>query len=202
MRTSTPPADSPFSEAEEQELAAELLGADNEEELDRFLGALLSRAARVARRQLRPSAIRTLGGLFKGAVYQILPGAGGRFSNLLASATAGQLAADAPAVLELEAEGLSAEDREFTAARQLVRLGGSAAVHAAIGPGTGAPELNAQQAMMRAVRVHAPGLMRSNAKQKHACSCGGSGRCSCHHRHGRSGGSWERRGRQIILHGV
>jgi hypothetical protein len=198
MKTYAPPKESPFDEVEEQELAAELLGANNEEELEQFLGVLLSRAARAARGQLRPPAMRALGGLLKGAVHQILPGAGGRFGNLLDSAVTGQLAAGAPALLGLEAEGLSAEDREFTAARQLIRLGGTAAVQAAVGPSAGAPQVDAQQAMIRAVRVHAPGLMRSAAKQEHACGCGGSGSCSCHHRTG----SWERRGRRIILHGV
>lgn len=198
MKTYTPRAESPFNEAEEQELAAELLGADSEQELEQFLGGLLSRAARAARGQLRPPVLRALGGLLKGAVHQIMPGAGGRFGNLLDSAATGQLAVGAPALLGLEAEGLSAEDREFTAARQLIRLGGSAAVQAAVGPTRGTPELIAQQAMIPAAREHAPGLVRSAPKQKHACGCGGSGGCSCHH----PTGSWERRGRRIILHGV
>lgn len=198
MKNYTPPAESPFSETEEQELAAELLGADSDQELDQFLGALLNRAAHAARSRLRPPVMRALGGLLKGAVHQILPGAGGRFVDLLGSAATGQLAVGAPALLGLEAEGLSAEDQEFTAARQLVRLGGSAAVQAAVGPVAGAPELVARQAMIPAVRVHAPGLVRSAAKQKHACGCGGTGGCSCHHRTG----SWERRGRQVILHGI
>ena len=195
MKTYAPPAESPISEVEEQELAAELLGADNDQELEQFLGGLLCRAAGG---QLRPPVIRALGGLFKGAVHQILPAAGGRFGNLLKSSATGQLAAGAPALLGLEAEGLSPEDREFTAARQLVRLGGSAAVQAAAGSAAGAPGLVAQQAMISAAREHAPGLVRSAAKQDHACGCGGSGGCSCHH----PTGSWERRGRRIILHGV
>ena len=200
MRTYAPKGDSPFSEAEEQELAAELLGVTSDQELDQFLGRMLRRASSAAGGSLRPSVVRALGGLFKGAVHRILPGAGGRFERLVASAKAGQtgqLAAGAAGLLGLEAEGLSAEDQEFTAARQLIRLGGSATAQAAANPATASSEQSARRAMVAAARTFAPGLVRPASHSTNSSSKRGQG---CTNR--RITGAWERRGHRIILHGI
>ena len=201
MTTYTPHAESPFSEGEEQELAAELLGVTNDQELDQFLGGLLRRAASAVGGALRSPIGRALGGLAKGAVRKILPGTGRAFNNLFDSAASGQigqLGAGAGQLLGLEGEGLSAEDQEFNAARQLVRLAGTAAAEAAASPSTGAPADVAQRAMIQAARLHAPGLVRSAPQHQHS-GCGGAGTCSCRQT---ATGSWERRGHNIILYGV
>lgn len=207
MTTYTPVAESPFDEGEEQELAAELLAANSDQELDQFLGGLLRRAASSVGGALRTPVGRALGGLAKGAVRKILPGAGRGFNNLVGSfggGQLGQLAAGAGRLLGLEGEGMSAEDQEFSAARQLVRLTGSAAAQAATSPSAGTHTDVARQAMIQAAQLHAPGLVRTAPSHQHSggCGCGGAGgTCSCHGTRGGSG-SWERRGRNIILHGV
>jgi hypothetical protein len=201
MRTYAPAAESPFSEVEEQELASELLAVNSGQELDQFLGGLLHRAASAVGGALRSPLGHALERLAKGAVRQILPSVGGGLNALFdsrATGQIGQLAAGAGRVLGLEGEGLSAEDQEFAAATQLVRLAGAAAGQAAASPSTGTPEEVARQAMIQAARLHAPGLVRPASSHPHSCGCGG-GSCSCQIA---TAGSWERRGRHIILHGV
>lgn len=65
---------SPFSEAEELELAAELLEVTDEYEIEEFLGSLIKRIRRTVGRVLPPSIRRSLGGFLKGAVRKALPG--------------------------------------------------------------------------------------------------------------------------------
>jgi hypothetical protein len=184
MTTYAPRA--PFSEGAEQELAAELLAVTNDQELDRFLGALLRLAASAVGGAFPAPVGRELGGLVKGAVLKALRDAGGLFNNVFASAPGGpiepQRATAAGRLLGLEREGLSPEDQEFTAARQLVRLAGAAAVLAAASPSTGTSAEVARQAMIQAARRHAPGLVRSAPQRQHSRGSGrgdGGGTCSC-----------------------
>src|SRR6185436_7988143 len=60
-------SESPFSEQEETDLAAELLTISSEEELDHFLGGLMKRAWRGARRlgSAALQAARPLGGMLR-----------------------------------------------------------------------------------------------------------------------------------------
>jgi len=112
----------------------------------------------------------------------------------------GELASGAGELLGLEMEGLSAEDREFTAARQLVRLAGAAAAEAAANPVAQDPQAAAQQALAKAAQTHAPGLLRAqNNQSHHSCGCGSTGNCHCH---SAESGHWVRRGNRIILHGL
>src|SRR5262252_6060904 len=114
--------ESPFSEDEETELAMDLLAVNDEQELDHFLGNLLRRGASAAGRRLRWTLLLRLGGLVKGAVRKILPAVGRTFSGLIVSGTGGQtgqLVGDASQLLGMEVEGMSGEDQEFVAAKQL-----------------------------------------------------------------------------------
>ncbi len=191
--------ESPFEEAEETELAADLLAVNNERELDQFLGNLLRRAASAVGGALRSPMVHPLGGLIKGAVRRILPGVGRAFSGLVGRGAGGQighLAAGASQILGMEFEGLSAEDQEFAAAKQLVRLAGTAVAEAAANPSPEAPANAARQAVMHAIQLHAPGLGRS-AQQRQDCGCGSRGTDVQ-----ANDGPWVRRGREIILLGL
>jgi len=193
--TQTVQVESPFNEDEETELAADLLAVNNEQELDHFLGNLLRRGAFVVGRRLRWPLLLQLGALVKGAVRKILPAAGRTFGGLIASGTGGQLgqlAAGASQLLGMELEGMSGEDQEFAAAKQLVRLAGASVANAAADLSTNA----ARQAVLHAAQLHAPGLLRS-ARKPQDCGCG-CGTCT-----GRrdSSGTWIRRGREFILQG-
>jgi len=180
-----------FSEADEMELAAELLSVSNEAELEQFLGNLLKRAGGF----LKSSVGQNLIGGLKGIVKKGLPMLGSAVGNMivpgLGGAIGGKLASAAGGLFGLELEGLSYEDQEFEVAKQIVRLGGTAASNAAQAPSSAPPEQVAQAALTNAAQQFAPGLLRNGGSQ---ASARRGRRCS-HNNTGR----WIRRGKVIIL---
>src|ERR1041385_8313389 len=72
--------DTPFSEIEEMQLAAQLLEITDENELDGFIGSLIGRAARGARRLASSPELR---GLLLQAAKRALPMIGGGSANLI-----------------------------------------------------------------------------------------------------------------------
>src|SRR5262249_17289427 len=76
---------SPFSEAEETELAYELLGVSSEEELDQFLGKLFKGVVRGIGKvaSFAGKALRPLGGILKGIAKKALPFVGGALGSLI-----------------------------------------------------------------------------------------------------------------------
>ncbi|MBO0799473.1 MAG: hypothetical protein J2P31_11690 [Blastocatellia bacterium] len=189
----------PFSEAEEMELAAELLSVSNEAELDQFFGDIFKKAAKAVGGLIKSPIGKALGGALKGVVKQALPMVGSAVGNIIApgvgGAIGGQLAAGAGNLLGLELEGLSNEDQEFEVAKGVVRLAGAAATNAAQAPPATPPQQVVQTALTEAAQQHAPGLLSSSANTQTAHPH--HGRCS-HKNHGR----WLRRGKAIILVGA
>jgi len=104
-------------------------------------------------------------------------------------------------MLDLEMEGMSPEDQELAAARQLVRLAGSAVAEVAAHPDAPDPTAAARQAVARSAQFHAPGLLAAHSPPARPgdgkCGCGGG--CGGHRA---DGGRWEQRGNMIILHDV
>jgi len=194
--TSTHQAESPFSESEEQELAADLLAINNDRELDRFLCALLRRAAGMSGGRLHLDVGGRLGGLVRIAIQKILPSVGRGFDASVDSLST-RTSPGAEALLGFESEGLSAEDRELNSATQMVRLAGAAA-QAASHSSRGQAEEVARAAVIEAARRHAPGLVRSRHRRKRGCGCGGEDLegCSCH---GAKSGFWRRRGGRVVV---
>ena len=124
--------DAASAEAEELELAAELLEIADEAELDRFLGRLIRRAGR----SVRSDAGRALGGLLKRTARKALPIVGRAVGGRLG----GRIAPSAGRIFGLELEGLSPEDQEFETARRIVRLADTAAANLASLPQTTPPQ--------------------------------------------------------------
>lgn len=188
-------AESPFTEEQEMEMAAELLEITDEAELDQFLGKLAGRAWGGIKKFARSSIGRKLGGLLKGVAKKALPvlgtAAGTFFGGPAGAAIGGKLGAAASRLFELELEGMSAEDQEFEVARRVVRLAGAAAKKAASIPPTVEPLSAARAALTAAARRHAPGLLR-RAVMPPPPAVGISGRS----------GRWIRRGSKIILLGA
>jgi uncharacterized protein (DUF697 family) len=168
-----------FDEAEEMELAAELLGVTDEVELDQFLGKLLKSAGRNIGKFLNSPTGRKVGGMLKNVARQALPTVGGVLGGLAAtgigsavgvpippqvgSAIGGQLASAAGSMFGLELEGLSPEDQEFEVARRFVRLAGHAVKHATAAHPQANSQTAARAALTAAARHHAPGLLRKLA---------------------------------------
>jgi len=149
-----------FDEVTEMELAAELLGAQNEEELEQFIGNLLKKAGKFA-----SSAIKgPLGQTLKSVAKVALPAAGAALGNLVlpgvGGALGGKLASAAGSMFGLEFEGLSPQDREFEAAKRVVRFGGAAAKKVARTPTSVSPRHAVKAATIAAARKHIPGLLR------------------------------------------
>jgi hypothetical protein len=203
-----------FSEAEEMELAAELLSVSNEEELEQFLGKLFKKAAGFIKGPIGQQLIGTVKGLAKKALpilgsavgNVIAPGVGGVIGGKIANAASGMFG--------LELEGLSYEDQEFEVAKQIVRFGSAAAINAAQAHPSAPPDAVAHEALTLAAQQYAPGVLRPasaqygnsqygasrygaqpyGAQQYGAQQYGRRHRCS-HNQTGR----WVRRGNQILL---
>jgi hypothetical protein len=186
-------SESPFSEQEETDLAAELLTISSEEELDHFLGGLMKRAWRGARRlgSAALQAARPLGGMLRNIAKQHLPSLGrvaGMAFGPLGGTIGGALGKAIGNALESELD--EAEDRELEMARRFVRVAGSAARGAVGGSQYGLEPSNAaRRALLRAARRHLPGMA-------------GGGAIESSSPHGARSGRWIRRGRKIILLGV
>jgi phage tail tape-measure protein len=177
-----------FHEAELMELAQELLEVTNEAELDRFLGSLIKKAGSAIGSVIRSPIGQAVGGYLKGAAKRALPLAGaalgGYVGGPLGAKIGSGLASAAGSALGLEAETLSAEDREFEGAKHFVRMAGDAVKSAAAAPPNANPQAVAQAAVTASAQKHAAGLLRGAPGPR-----GGAGRA----------GRWIRRGRNIII---
>jgi hypothetical protein len=181
----------PLNEAQEMELASELLEVGNEYEFEQFLGKLYNTVSGQVGRFIKSDTGRALGGILKNAARDSLvtigKGIGQRYSparGAALGADAGRLAAS---VFGLELEGLSPEDKEFEVAKQFVRFAGAATGTATLAPTSSPPTDSARVAAAAAARTYAPGLLprlqgRSTALWPRS-------------------GRWVRQGRTIVLHG-
>lgn len=181
-----------MEEAEQLELAAELLDVNTEQELDQFIGKWINRARKRVGGLLKGGTGRMLGGLLKGVVKKALPGVAALGGNALVPGLGGLLgskaATAASSLLGLELEGLSPEDQDFEAARQVVRLGNAAIANAVQAPDQASPRDAAARAVRAAAERYAPGLVAPRGN-------GGGGART-------ASGRWYRRGSRIILEGL
>lgn len=188
----------PFSEAEEMERAAEALEVSNEAELEQFLGDVISSAAKGIGGFLNSDTGRALVSQLKPIAKQALPAVGSALGGMIGGPTGAKIGAQlAPAagqMFGLELEGLSSEDREFEVARNLTRLAGSAAQHAAFSTSPGDGDAIAQAALVKAARHHAPGIV-GELETASCPNCGHPITATHHHHHRR----WMRRGNTIIV---
>src|SRR5215217_8088751 len=178
-----------FSEAEEMELAAELLSVANEAELEQFLGNLFKKAGAFVSSALGQDLMNQVKGLAKKALPMLGSAIGNMIVPGLGGVVGGRLTASAGEMLGLELEGLSYEDQEFEVAKQIVRLGAAAANHAVEAGETAPPTQVAQQALTTAAQQYAPGLLRNYPPQSANMRDHRHPRRHRHHR-----GQWVRRG--------
>ncbi|MCE7987624.1 MAG: hypothetical protein DYG89_41195 [Caldilinea sp. CFX5] len=175
--------ESALSEADEMELAAELLEVASEAELDQFIGTLIMSSP--FKHISRSSQGRLLGGALKSIAKRVLSFDGGA-PNSLVAVPSGRM-------FGLELEGLSAEDQEFEVARQYVRLADEATTRVGMAAPTASPQALVQEALVGAAEMYAPGLLHenSNGEAEHAAHPRVSDR-----------GRWMRKGNTIVLFGV
>ncbi len=189
--------ESPFSEAEEIELAAELLSVSSEEELDQFIGKLfrgIGRGLKKVGRFIGRRVLPVLGKGLKTLAKAALPIAGkvlGSFIPIpgVGTAIGGALGTAVSKALELEFSGLSAEEADLEMARRFVRIAATAARQAASSSPGMDGETVVNEALVTAMRKHLPYLHLSESE-----------------RFGMPGAMqrrrWIRRGRQIVVLGA
>jgi len=188
-----PELESPLTEMQEMELASELLELTGEQDFEQFLSDVFSAVGQAAGNFIRSDTGQALGGILKDslstAAKQALPVVGRAIGDVAGGYgdVGAQAGSAVGSLLGLELEGLSAEDREFETARQLVRFAGSAASQAAAAPRNVPPAGAAQTAARRAARIYAPGLLpRLQGRSTRLWP---------------RSGRWVRRGRTIVLFG-
>jgi uncharacterized protein (DUF697 family) len=155
--------ESPLSEAQEMELAGELLEVGSEQELEQFLGNIFKGVANAVGGVIKSPIGRALGGVLKNVAKTALPVVGGALGSFVApglgTALGSKLGSMAGNLLELEGE-VSAEQAEFEVARHVVRLSAAAAQKAAVAPPHLPPRQVAHTAVVQAARQVVPGALR------------------------------------------
>ncbi len=155
----------PINEAEEMEMAAELLGIANEYELDQFFGKLFKKVSQAVGKAINSPLGQALGGALKPLVKQVLPVAGGALGAMvggpLGAQLGNQVTSAAGRLFGLELEGLSGEDREYEMSRRFVRFATTAARNALRAPRHFRPRHIARRSLIEAMRRMAPSLRRA-----------------------------------------
>lgn len=150
-----------LSDAEEMELASDLLSVSSEEELEQFLGSLFKKVARKAGRFMRSKVGRGLVGVLKGVAKKALPIVGGALGSVVApgigTAIGSSLGGAASRLFEMEMEGMSDEDAEFEVAKRVVRIAAQSAVNAAKSPQNIPVSKIIKSAVIAAAKKHIPG---------------------------------------------
>ena len=180
-------------EFNEAEWAAELLTIGNEAELEQFFGKLFRTVAKGVSSIARSPVGRIIGGALKQVAKTALPSVGAALGSLIpipgVGTALGGMAGKALAnALEMEAAGMSMEDREFEAAQGLVRFAADAARAAASAPSGANPNAVASNAIKTAINS----ISSNAAAAQHKAG---------QHRRAPSG-RWVRRGNTIVIVGV
>lgn len=188
----------------EAELTSELLEVESEQELEQFLGDLMTSAARAAGQFVNSPTGQALGDLLKDAARKALPVIGQAIGDRVAPGSGGdfghRVGAAASQLFEMELEGLSNEDKEFEVARRYVQFARAATRAASRRPRTRMPpEHRASLAARYAARTYAPGLL--GFIDPAATDGAPSNGTSVHGRsHAPASGRWIRRGRVITVY--
>lgn len=182
-----------FGEAQQMELAMELLEVRDEAELDRFLGDLISSAGRALGKVVRSPVGQAVGGVLKGVAKKALPIAGGAlgayFGGPLGAKIGSGLASAAGKALGLELQEISAAERELEGARRFVQFAGETVKGALAAPPSSDPQLAAKAAAAAGARKYVPGLVPAAGTASPTAAMAGRGRS----------GRWVRAGRNIIV---
>lgn len=188
-----------LNEEENENLAAGLMEVNSEEELDNFLGDIISGVANTVGKFISSPTGQALGSGLKDVAKQLLPVAGTALGTYIGGPVGAQiggtLGSAAGGMLEAESE-----ERDWEAAHQFVKLAAEATKNAAEMP-QGDPHATAQKAIVEAAKVHAPHLvpLLTNGHEQ-----GHYGHHRCHHcaRRRHQHGRWFRHGDRVILVGV
>lgn len=186
-----------LSEAEELELAAELLSVSSEEEMDQFLGNLfkgIGRGLKKVGRFIGKNVLPALGKGLRSIAKVALPIVGkvaGSFIPIpgVGTAIGGAIGSAVSNALELEFSGVSGEEADLEMARRFVQMAATAAQQAAMASPEQDAEVVANEAIVTAARTHLPHFRIRKAER--------SGMLGA-----RQQGRWIRRGNNIVVLGA
>lgn len=202
--------ESQLTELQELELATEFLTVTNEAELDHFFGKMAKRGGGGGG-FLKKAWNSPIGNLLRKGLKFVAPIAGkvvgGMFGGPVGAQLGSKLASGAVKLFRLELEGLSPEDQEFEVARAYVRYANEVAHQAGLNAKRGAsPKQAVQDAMTKAARIHAPGLLEATNEMFEMSGDSGYGVGMGKQYAPRplggglpSSGRWFRRGRRIYI---
>jgi uncharacterized protein (DUF697 family) len=184
-----------LTEAEEVELAMELLAVSSGAEMDQFLGKIWKGIKKVGS-FVGKRVLPTLGKALKAVAKTALPLVGGALGSFIpipgvGTALGTALGSAVSKALELEYGELNPEEAEFEMARRFVRIAATAAQQAASAPASMDAEIAVNEALVSAARRHVPNIDLSKLKPYSA----GTGTP-------RTSGRWIRNGGNITLLGV
>lgn len=187
-----------ITEQEELDLAAELLTVSNDRELDQFLGGVF--------KKLKGAIVPALTNYIKPLAKKLIPlaatAAGGFFGGPVGAKIGGKLGSLATNLFEVDFESMDPETQDFEVAKSFVRFASAAAKNAATSADSGGdPRKIAKNAIVRAARSHAPGLLADRGVGTGSGSAGAgipTGVRRCRPQTGR----WIRRSGRIVLLGV
>ena len=187
-------------ESHELELASQVLEIQGEEELEEFLGDLVSSVTRAAGQFANSPTGHALGDILKDTARKALPVVGRAVGDYVAPGSGGEwgrrVGTAASQLFEMELEGLSNEDKEFELARRYVQWAADAASRAArLARRAQAPPVAiARQAASQAAHQYAPGLLAlidpTGRGVTPATPRNGNGRS----------GHWIRRGNRVVVY--
>ena len=211
-----------FGEAEEMQLASELMAVRDEQELDQFLSTLIKNAGRALGRLVASPDGQAIGSILKGAAKQLLPHAAGavgaafggplgaRISSGIASLVNSEMGQEAEAWTgegwsqegwnqeNWNQESWNQEDSELEGAREFVRVAADTVRDAMAASGMTDPMSAAQSAIAQAAERRVPALLQQVRRRFTAPY---SGQYPGAYSGGESG-RWMRRGNRIVLFGV
>jgi len=146
-----------MSEAEEVELAMELMAVSSEAEMEQFLGNVFKKVWGGIKKIAKP-----LGGVLKAVAKKALPFVGSALGSFIpipgvGTAIGGALGSAVSKALEVELGELESEEAELEMARRFVRIAATAAQQAGSAPSTADTASAATQAVVSAARQHLPG---------------------------------------------
>lgn len=151
-----------FSEAEEMELAMELLSVTSEAEMDQFLGKVFRKVWKGVKK-VGSAVVKPLGSALKGVAKAALPFVGGALGSFIpipgVGTMVGKMAGSALASaleVEMKAElaGAGRDEQEFGMALRFVRVAGGAAERAARAAPGQAPDEVVRSALEGALDTH------------------------------------------------
>ena len=196
-----------FGEAEELELAFELLNVRSDQEWEQFLGDVfktIGKGVKAVGSFAAKHVLPVVGTALKQIAKTALPIAGGALGSLIpipgvGTALGSALGGAVAKALEMEVAGVNPEDADIERARRFVRLTGSVMREIATAPSSASPEAVARAALVHAVTRHLPEAAYAMAAMPTMQMASPSAAYS--EPTGQSG-VWRRHGRHIVVEGL